>query len=210
MQEEGTHIGPYKLLKKIGEGSYGIVYKATDPSADRIVALKKIKIDSDEEGMPVHCVREIAILKKVCHPNIVRLFDILYFAADRRLVLAFEYVDKSLSQMLDDKPNTPMNPYVCKVDLSHEESDAPTPKSSSLSSLQSSHSSRHQARQHPGPKSNCGPQTCRLWVSQAVVHSSLTTDSTGSNSLVQISRTHSRGQHLLIRGGHLGISLRFL
>lgn len=115
MQEEGTHIGQYKLLKKIGEGSYGVVYKANDPSSDRIVALKKIKIDADEEGTPVHCVREISILKKACHPNIVRLFDILYFPSDRRLVLAFEYVDKSLSQMLDDKPNTPMNPYVCKV-----------------------------------------------------------------------------------------------
>lgn len=132
MQEEGTQIGQYKLQKKIGEGSYGIVYKAHDPSSDRIVALKKIKIDSDEEGMPVHCVREIAILRKVSHPNIVRLYDVIYLPSDKRLVLAFEYIDKSLSQMLDDKPNTPMNPYVCKVAPSYTEFDTSTTESTSI------------------------------------------------------------------------------
>lgn len=116
MLEEANHIGVYKLLKRIGEGSYGVVYKATDPNSDRLVALKKIKLDNDEDGFPVHCVREIGILKKMSHPNIVKLLDVIYFQAERRLVLAFEYVDRTLSQMLDDKPGTAINPYVCKVD----------------------------------------------------------------------------------------------
>ena len=154
MQEEAVSIGNYKLLKKIGEGSYGVVYKALEPLSDKVVALKKIKIDASEDGIPTHCIREIGILKKVCHPNIVKLLDVMHFPAEHRLVLVFEHVDRCLSQMLDDKPSSPINPYLCKVAAALLEPHAPAHEGPPLPPLQPSSPPRHQARQHPSPQPN--------------------------------------------------------
>jgi serine/threonine protein kinase len=57
-------------LDKLGKGTYGSVYKAQRGS--EYVAIKKIKLDVDTEGLPSTALREIAILKKMKHPNIVR------------------------------------------------------------------------------------------------------------------------------------------
>jgi cyclin-dependent kinase len=45
---------------------------------DRIVALKKIRLENEDEGMPSTAMREIAILKELDHPNIVKLLDVIY------------------------------------------------------------------------------------------------------------------------------------
>jgi serine/threonine protein kinase len=60
----------FVALDKLGKGTYGSVYKAQRGS--EIVAIKKIKLDVDTEGLPSTALREIAILKKMKHPNIVR------------------------------------------------------------------------------------------------------------------------------------------
>ena len=56
---------------KIGEGTYGEVYKAKSLSSMEIVALKKIKLENEDEGVPSTAMREISILKELQHPNIV-------------------------------------------------------------------------------------------------------------------------------------------
>lgn len=53
------------------EGAYGIVYKAKDTETGDIVALKKIKLSTEEEGLPCTSLREISVLKELRHPNIV-------------------------------------------------------------------------------------------------------------------------------------------
>ena len=50
-------------LEKIGEGTYGVVYKARDKITDQIVALKKIRLEADDEGVPSTAIREISLLK---------------------------------------------------------------------------------------------------------------------------------------------------
>ena len=60
----------FTALEKLGKGTYGSVYKAHKGS--EVVAIKKIKLDVDTEGLPSTALREIAILKKMKHPNIVR------------------------------------------------------------------------------------------------------------------------------------------
>lgn len=73
----------YEKLEKIGEGTYGYVYKARDQSSrevvdyspniniQQVVALKKIKLENEDEGVPSTAMREISILKELNHPNIV-------------------------------------------------------------------------------------------------------------------------------------------
>ena len=63
----------YNILEKLGEGTYGIVYKAKDKTNNKIVAVKKIRIDNEEEGMPSTTLREIATLKELDHPNIIKI-----------------------------------------------------------------------------------------------------------------------------------------
>lgn len=62
----------FDLIEKLGEGTYGVVYKALDKSNNKYVALKKLRLDQDEEGVPPTSIREIALLKELDHPNIVR------------------------------------------------------------------------------------------------------------------------------------------
>ena len=62
----------YQKLEKIGEGTYGVVYKAKNRETGDIVALKKIRLEREDEGVPSTAIREISLLKELQHPNIVR------------------------------------------------------------------------------------------------------------------------------------------
>jgi len=90
----------YQKIKKLGEGTYGVVYKARDKSTGNIVALKRIRIESPEEGVPSTTIREITILKELNHENIVRLYDVIH--EENKLTLVFEYVDQDLKKYMDN------------------------------------------------------------------------------------------------------------
>ncbi len=62
----------YDKLEKVGEGTYGVVYKAKDNQTKEVVALKKIRLDNEEEGMPSTAMREISLLNELSHKNIVK------------------------------------------------------------------------------------------------------------------------------------------
>jgi hypothetical protein len=65
-----AHNQPHLFLQT--KGTYGIVYKAKKRDTNEIVALKRIRLDSEEEGVPCTAIREISLLKELKHPNIVR------------------------------------------------------------------------------------------------------------------------------------------
>ena len=92
-------IDRYEKLENIGEGTYGVVYKARDTQTGEIYALKKIKLETEQEGIPSTAIREIALLKELQHPNIVRLVNVLH--TDKKLTLVFEYLDQDLKKLLD-------------------------------------------------------------------------------------------------------------
>jgi hypothetical protein len=60
-------------LDKIGEGTYGNVYKARDTTNGELIALKKIKFQNDDEGIPSTAIREVCLLKELHHDNIVEV-----------------------------------------------------------------------------------------------------------------------------------------
>jgi serine/threonine protein kinase len=57
---------------KIGEGSYGNVYKGTNKLNSQPIAIKKIKAPVGDDGVPVETIREIVILRNITHPNIIK------------------------------------------------------------------------------------------------------------------------------------------
>jgi cyclin-dependent kinase len=94
-----TKAEKYEKLDLVGEGTYGQVYKARDTDTGQIVAIKKIRLESEDEGIPSTAIREIALLKELQHPNIVRLVNVLH--TDKKLTLVFEYLDQDLKKLMD-------------------------------------------------------------------------------------------------------------
>lgn len=103
MQNPATknhHRERYERIDKLGEGTYGVVYQAKDLITKEIVALKKIRLENEEEGMPSTAMREISILKELDHPNIVALKDVTYLPAEKKLYIIFEFVEQDLKKFL--------------------------------------------------------------------------------------------------------------
>ncbi|KAF4513984.1 hypothetical protein B566_EDAN013539 [Ephemera danica] len=91
----------FHKIEKIGEGTYGVVYKAKDIKTGKFVALKKILLEPNNEGVPSTTIREISVLKELRHPNIVALRDVVHVVENHRLYLVFEFLDMDLKKYLD-------------------------------------------------------------------------------------------------------------
>jgi len=104
----------YAKIEKVGEGTYGVVYKARDVSTNQIVALKKIRLEAEDEGVPSTAIREISLLKELKDDNIVRLLDIVH--ADQKLYLVFEFLDVDLKRYIanGNRNHTPIQLDVVK------------------------------------------------------------------------------------------------
>lgn len=62
----------YKVIKKIGAGGFGKVYKCRNLTTGQIVAIKMVSILNGLEGVPGYMIREISLLRELEHENIVR------------------------------------------------------------------------------------------------------------------------------------------
>jgi cyclin-dependent kinase 2 len=83
----------------LGHGAYGKVYKARDKETNTFIAMKKMNIDLEREGVPTTTLREVSLLKELNHPNIVKLFDVI--VTENKLYLIFEYMERDLRKVLD-------------------------------------------------------------------------------------------------------------
>lgn len=85
-------------------GTYGVVYKARELThPGRIVALKKIRLEAEDEGVPSTAIREISLLKEMHDPNIVSLLNIVH-ADGHKLYLVFEFLDLDLKKYMEALP----------------------------------------------------------------------------------------------------------
>lgn len=88
----------YRKTSQIGEGTYGKVYKAFNINTNQLVALKKLRMESEKDGFPFTAVREIKLLQTLRHPNIVSLIEMM--VEKSQVYMVFEYLDHDLSGIL--------------------------------------------------------------------------------------------------------------
>jgi len=104
-------LDKYAKLDKLGEGTYGLVFKARNNETGEIVALKKIKLEKEDDGVPSTAIIEISLLKGIKHPNVVELKEVIY--QDDNLYLIFEYCEFDLKKFMR-KIGGPLPPATVK------------------------------------------------------------------------------------------------
>ncbi|XVE86385.1 hypothetical protein DITRI_Ditri18aG0030800 [Diplodiscus trichospermus] len=104
----------YEKLEKVGEGTYGKVYKAKDKASGQIVALKKTRLEMDEEGVPPTALREVSLLQMLSQSlYVVRLLSVEHVDTNKNggskanLYLVFEYLDTDLKKFIDSHRKGP-------------------------------------------------------------------------------------------------------
>ena len=98
MSDCKDQLDKYLKEEKVGEGTYGVVYKCKVKDTNDYVALKKVRLENEDEGIPSTSIREISILKQLHHQNIVNLVDLIH--GEKKLYLVFEYLDYDLKKFL--------------------------------------------------------------------------------------------------------------
>jgi cell division cycle 2-like protein len=99
------HVSNFDTLNHIEEGSYGWVSRAREISTGSVVALKKIKMDyQQQDGFPITALREITILQRARHKNIVSLHEVLSGSDPSEVVLVMEFLEHDLKTLQEDMP----------------------------------------------------------------------------------------------------------
>lgn len=111
MTEKGTVLdGKYEILKEIGRGGMSIVYVAMDLRLNKQWAIKEIKDDGSQDTRTLlkGLEREANILKKVDHPVLPRIVDIIQ--KDNKVYVVMDYVEgRPLSKILAEQGAQPQD-----------------------------------------------------------------------------------------------------
>lgn len=87
---------------RIGEGTYGTVYRATDKTTGQVVALKRVILHNEKAvGFPITSLREIRLLKRLSHTNCVALLDVAVGNGRDAVFLVFEYCEHDLASLCE-------------------------------------------------------------------------------------------------------------
>ncbi|XP_042005332.1 probable serine/threonine-protein kinase At1g54610 [Salvia splendens] len=87
----------FEKLDKIGQGTYSSVYKGRDLLTNKYVALKKVRFDNMDPESVKFMAREILILRRLDHPNIIKLEGLVTSKTSSSLYLVFEYMEHDLT-----------------------------------------------------------------------------------------------------------------
>ncbi|KAI1313450.1 serine/threonine protein kinase, CMGC, CDC2/CDK sub [Mortierella claussenii] len=103
-----SQLKEFDMVDKLGEGTFGEVHKARRKGSGELLALKRILMHNENEGIPITALREIKILKRLRHENIVPLHDIAVNPGSRSgrnrasVYMVFPYMDHDLSGLLNN------------------------------------------------------------------------------------------------------------
>ncbi|CAN6902580.1 hypothetical protein Bca4012_094241 [Brassica carinata] len=100
MEQRKKVADRYLKQEVLGQGTYGVVFKATDTKTGETVAIKKIRIGKQKEGVNITALREIKMLKELKHPHIILLIDA--FPHKQNLHLVFEFMETDLEGVIRD------------------------------------------------------------------------------------------------------------
>nr|GME02586.1 probable serine/threonine-protein kinase At1g54610 isoform X1 [Ipomoea batatas] len=87
----------FEKLDKIGQGTYSSVYKARDLVHNKVVALKRVRFDNMDPESVKFMAREIQILRRLDHPNVIKLEGMVTSRTSCSLYLVFEYMEHDLT-----------------------------------------------------------------------------------------------------------------
>ncbi|EZA59948.1 hypothetical protein DMN91_001389 [Ooceraea biroi] len=90
----------YENIEVVGEGSYGIVMKCRHRGTGQMVAIKKFLETEEDLQVRKIAIREIRVLKKLRHENLVNMIEV--FRRRKRLYLVFEYLDHTVLDELEE------------------------------------------------------------------------------------------------------------
>uniref|UniRef100_T1DG48 Putative cyclin-dependent protein kinase n=1 Tax=Cupiennius salei TaxID=6928 RepID=T1DG48_CUPSA len=102
-------VSKYEKLAKIGQGTFGEVFKARHRTTRKVVALKKVLMENEKEGFPITALREIKILQLLKHENVVNLIEICrtnkatpYNRCKATFYLVFDFCEHDLAGLLSN------------------------------------------------------------------------------------------------------------
>ncbi|KAI4317169.1 hypothetical protein L6164_025064 [Bauhinia variegata] len=102
----------YEKLAKVGRGTYSNVYKARDKESGKIVALKKVRFDTSDSESIKFMAREITILRKLDHPNVIKLEGLATSRMQYSLYLVFDFMHSDLTRIITRPGETLTEPQI--------------------------------------------------------------------------------------------------
>jgi serine/threonine protein kinase len=104
LEERGARcrsVDAFEKLMKVGEGTYGDVYKARDRSTGAIVALKQVKMShGQEEGFPPTALREINILLTLDHPHVINVREMVIGHNINLIYMVMDFCEHDVKQLM--------------------------------------------------------------------------------------------------------------
>uniref|UniRef100_A0A1I8B7Y7 cyclin-dependent kinase n=1 Tax=Meloidogyne hapla TaxID=6305 RepID=A0A1I8B7Y7_MELHA len=92
----------FECLNKINEGTFGVVYRAKEKRTDKIVALKRLKMEKEHQGFPITSLREINMLLKCGnHPNVLNVSEVVVGSSMDKIYLVMEYLEHDIKSLME-------------------------------------------------------------------------------------------------------------
>ncbi|KAH8832204.1 CMGC/CDK/CDK7 protein kinase [Flagelloscypha sp. PMI_526] len=87
--------------RKVGEGTYAVVYQGKDTTTGKKIAIKKIKVGQFKDGLDMSAIREVKFLRELHHQNVIELLDV--YSSKTNLNLVLEFLDSDLEMIIKDR-----------------------------------------------------------------------------------------------------------
>jgi len=117
----------YTHCNQISEGVYGVVHRAKDKESGKLVALKKIKYWKSLSGFPLSSMREITLLMKLDHPNIIKVKEVVTNSKKTAIYMVMDYAENDIQYLMQHRkvrwtlPQTKciFHQLLCAIDYLH-------------------------------------------------------------------------------------------